>query len=970
MATKHSDDANVNRAYQNAWIVYINGLEVPVTSVSVSYGVWEIPRAEIVMVPDPVIQRLGAEDRIAVQIFFCDHWIKPNNPEFRLLFDGEIIGWSYVNVQRGRSVSFTAVDYIQIFTQLFFFFMSSIDDLAVGALGQSTGVTIDSVNTPGFAPLFPYSLFSKGLIEGKTEGTQNITSPLITRPIEYVYNVVTGLTNDLERRSIPAANFYSPWARRTRFTHRFVALPYLETGEGKGVFPILRSVQADWAISAVAGLTANVGTAGSIWHVFEEVLSTLMMELAMIPTAPSVAVKSDLTITGAAPTEKTYGVRNHLASYFVKPQFLFGLPPTCNVFYPSQITQFGYQENYATQPTRMYFNDESWTSFLNPDQRNNTSLDSVVRTALTIAHPEEVNLAMLAALNDPKGQLNGKNVLVYPEEFFRGPVVDRRTMPRWFLFLNNAQDQPGVETDPETLTEEEKLTISRNVPPGEPARNIFRKYAAYEYMKERYARRTGGLSMAFNPYPIPGFPCAVFDRRSTKVDIFAYVMNVRHVLSSHMMQTDVSMSYGRTMQEAFALVRRTIEIENATALQQRAEINRRIRENNGTFSSETEPEPQMERVGAIAMGPAEPLTEIRDRIQNFERADQFYRSLLYRAKTEESDETTKTEQSGDNPRNSSGPDEPIQSTPSQDTKAPVDVDAYLRNKDACFKYNKIIQISSDVGKPEFIKIQGIEAKTRFQMITILEKMRSGTATDKNMEFIRNATSQPDLQQQAPDATTPDPSITQRINQIDIDTQNNLTLTNLHGQVEIDPTPNAAVKFENFEAAMSYNARPICTLDEYLVFLGPEAALKNERGAVNPGVALAHDDSRAFPAKYYRRIRRYRAGPPSVVPATGVNVTGAIGVTTPDGTWIVLPTTVTTPTPEPTPAPTPVPTPETPNFTPETPATPEPNMSVADPAKLTSQATSIPDDFPQTAQNWDTILEIYRANVLSRLAPGV
>lgn len=950
MATEREDKVNANRAYQNAWIVYVNGLEVPVASVSVSYGVWDIPQAEIVMVPDPTIQRLGAEDRVAVQVFYCDHWIRPQKPEFRLLFDGEIIGWSYVNVQRGRSISFTAVDYIQIFTQLFFFFMSSIDDLAVGALNQSTGVSASSVNTPGFAPLFPYSLFSKGLVQSKAEGSQNIASPLITRPIEYVRNVIVGLTNDLDRRSVPAANFFSPWAQRTKFDRRFVALPYLEEGKtadgqiSKGVFPILRAVQADWAITAVAGLTANIGTAGSIWQVFREVLTTLMMELAMIPTAPSVTVDKDLNILGAPPKAPSDTVMNHLASYFVKPQFLFGLPPSCNVFYPSQITQFGYQENYATQPTRMYFNDESWTAYLGINQSNSSSaLEAVVRAALTVAHPEEVNLAMRAALQDPS--INGKNVLVYPEEFFRGPVVDRRSMPRWFLFLNNAHNQPGVDINDKTLTDEQKQDIARNISPGDTQRNIFRIYAAYEYTKERYARRSAGLSMAFNPYPIPGFPCTVFDRRSTKVDIFAYVMNVRHVLSSRAMQTDISMSYGRTIQEAFSLVRRSVDIENAIITRDRADVARTINEKN---TSSVDIPLGMERVGPIAVGPAEPLREVRDTIQNFSRAENFYKALLYQAKPKEADEISSAQERAEIARRANEEEGIIIPTATLESQEVSAVETYLSKKTASFQYQDIIQITSENGKPENIKLQGIDGTTRLRMINVIDKMRVGSATAEDLTFIQGATSLPDLQQQTTTTPEPDPLIAQRLNLLEEETQNSMTLTNLHGNVDISPKDNAATLFDSFEAAMFYNARPICTLDEYITFLGDQAAPAEVRGRVLPNVSLSATDDRTFPAVYYKRIRQYRPGPPRIIPETGVNLSNATVLTSPDGVYVA------------------------PLAAAELDLTLRGENIAAfinDPSKVTNKVQGIPDDFPQTSQDWDAILKIYRSNVLSRLAPG-
>ena len=943
MATDNAN-VNVNRAYQNAWIVYINGLEIPVSSVSVSYGVWQIPQAEIVMIPDATLQRLGAEDRVTVQVFYCDHWLRPEKPEFRLLFDGEIIGWSYVNVQRGRSMSFTAVDYIQVFTQLFFFFMSSVDDLATGALNETIGVTPNGVNTAGLGVLFPYSLFAQGLIPAPG----NKETPLITRPIQYVTNIITGLTENLDHRSVPAANFFAPWVKRTGFDKRFVALPYLEVGDtgGAGIFPILRAVDAGWAVEAVAGLTSNIGTAGSIWQVFEQVLSTLMMELAMLPTPASVTVDADLTILGAGPSKPTAGVRNHLTSNFVKPQFLFGLPPTCNVFFPSQITQFGYQENYATQPTRMYVNDESWTSYLGINQSNSTdALNALTKAAIAVAHPEEVHLAMRASLENPK--LNGKNVLVYPEEFFRGPVVDRRTMPKWFLFLNKAQnpenaDKVAVVRDAEA-SEAERLAKAREILPGDSERNLYRKFAAYEYMKERYSRRTAGVNMAFNPYPIPGFPCAIFDRRSTKVDMFGYIMNVRHVLGSRAMQTDISMSYGRTFQEAFGLLRKSIDLENAVINRNRAEVNRTINE-TGQGPGSVNVATNMERVGPIAVGPAEPLREIRDTIQNFDRAENFYKSLLYRQKPKSADEISIEQQHALLVRIADEQEGIIIPSIQAPTASASDVQTYLNTKDASFQYHKIIQIQPPTGDAQNIQLSGIDASTRLTLINIIEKMRTGTATEAELSTIRTSQSNPDLVQQSSTVgliSAADPAITQRLNLLEESIQNSVTTTNLSENVDIVPKDAASLLFESFEASMIYNARPICTLDEYITFLGAEADPNYMLSKVEPGQSLTLDSTRAFPAVYYTRIRKYRAGPPPIL--ANSNMSNATVMTGADGLYIVD-------------------------------LSADINLdvraaNVAATGAPTTSVQSVPDDFPQTASNWDVILEEYRKNVLTREGPG-
>jgi len=425
------------RAYVNSWLVYINGLQVPAAGVTTTHGVWQIPEASIQMVPDVSLARLGAEDRVVTQVFYCDQWYR-SPPEFCLMFDGEIVGWSYVSTSGGRALSFMCVDYMAILTQLFFFFMSSFDDIAVGTSGQQIGVFGSTVQLAGYGALYPYSLFSQGLAD---VGDSTASTATISRPIDFAYNIVRALIKAQHpNRTVPAANFFAPWCRKTNFHRRWIALPYLDQdpfgNQNVGVFPILRAVQAEAAISAVARMASGTGTSGSMWDMLREVLMTMMMEVSMIPT-PS-AVKSDFgsllpqgVPDGIAPT--------FLASYFVKPQFFFGLPPSCNVFFPGQTNAYQYNENYATQPTRMYFNEEAILSTLAPAVAG--GLQALATDALSTAYPEECNEA-IQAVRQQRG-LNGKNLLVYPEEFFKGPVIDRRSMPRWFVYVLDAMRTPG-----------------------------------------------------------------------------------------------------------------------------------------------------------------------------------------------------------------------------------------------------------------------------------------------------------------------------------------------------------------------------------------------------------------------------------------------------------------------------------------------------------------------------------------------
>lgn len=899
---------NVDRAYQTAWIVYINGIECPALSVSIAYGVWQIPECEITLIPDPVLHRLGAEDRVSVQVFYCDYWQRPDEPEFRLMFDGEIVAWSYVNVQRGRAISFTAIDYIQIFTQIFFFFMSNIDDIAVGVSNQEIGVGINTVNTPGYAALYPYSLFSEGLLSPDEN-----SAPTIKRPIDFVYNIVRSLIqSSAPNRSIPAANFFAPWTERTKFHRRFVALPMLERSDttDAGLFPILRAVQAEFAVSAVARMAQSIGSSGSIWEMLIQILQTMMMEINMLPTPSAVSINNypstDSTglVPNGPPGERSEGTNPiFLTNYFVKPQFLFGIPPSCNVFYPSQISHFAYQENFITQPTRMYFNEESWTSYLNVGANVDPGLRTLLRDALAVAHPEEVHLAARAAVE--RAGENGKNLLVYPEEFYKGPVVDRRPMPRWFAFLEQAQQgtAPAPGTPPPTPP------TSPDVAPGDEERNVYKLYAKYEYFKERYARRTGSLNLAFNPYPVPGFPCAVFDRRSTQMDIFGYIMNVRQNMHSQGWETQVAFSYGRTFNEMFAMLNQHNTAENATIGLQTANTVAAVVE-----GEQSRLDGQAEPIGPIATAPPEPISEVRDVIQHFREAELFYRSLFFRASAPDAATVDAGHLRAETDRRANSTDdaiteptivEPPPPTARADISTPEDtiVARDLQGKRAAFHYNEIIEFIDDQGQRSGIQLEGINSGARTRILNVLAQMRRGEAVEEDLAFVRQSVNRPNLQQQEEGSTNP--NVTQTLDSIEIAVRQTYIRSNINGEQTISPRREALHLFNSYESAMRQAARPICTLEEYINFLGRDGAREE---LVSPETALLQGDSRSFPAHYYVQIRKYVPGPPVQTPSTDIaNTSGG-------------------------------------------------------------EVQALPADFPENRANWNAALLAYRNNALLVLAP--
>lgn len=903
MAAKDQQPFSSNVPHAGGVIAYFNGIEVPCKSVSQRYGVWQIPEMQVELVADPVLQRLGAEDRVQVAAFYLDDTAPDPSvsPRFRLFGEGEITGWGYRNTASGRSIVFTCVNQFAIFTQLFVQFMTSLDDMIAHA-------TFAGKNTLEFASatsqiVYPFSLFKKGLI--LPTGT---SGPDITNPFELLLNVLKGMVGanvPAEQQSVPAANFFSRWARLTNFVNRFAATPVFDEGAGdKNVFPVLKALQTTSAIDVLTkNLIPQIQNAGSIYDMLQLVYQTVFMEIAMIPTMPLVSV--DLKTNLVQPTsfdshKVSAGVPeappaattpSRIPNYFAKPQCLFGIPPSCNVIFPSQVNVYAYDENYATQPTRLYFNDEVVPSVLKVGQ---SGLGQTIQNALTLAYPPEADAANLLRKANPR--TNGKNFLLFPEEFFKGPVMDRRKIPPWLYFLKQAE-----------LAAQTTDAIQDNTqgPPGQDAfykklqadnPDVYHAYAKYEFFRERYSRRTGSASISFNPYVVPGFPMAIFDQRATRVDVFAYLTTVQQqIVNKGSWSTQLSFTYGRTVQEMFDLMK-------------------------AEFAA-----------GAPSLGaaPQEPIREVRDALQNFDEAESFYQALFYGKQR-------------------------------------------LFGKDAAFDWRKVIGYRADVpGQlPERIFVTGpndaalqryadagntvvtLQPALNDAQLNVARTKAAKTGAEKTLSDIAallgggppSPSDQIAIDQANAvlnDATIKLEQLTQQLTALEAQMaaaqavlagttvlQQNQVVHNLDGTREIVPLPGAEKMFASYDAAAQYNWRPICTLDEYIIFY-------NSRGE---GLVPANKHPRSWGAPYYDRIRRltpltadfqFPAGADGLSPATGTNP-GAGTQSAPDA---VTGDTTTQAATRPT-------------------------------------VVGLGKGFPQTRADWDSILLAYRNNVYSVKSPRI
>lgn len=649
---------------ENSWLVYFNGIEVPTISIDVRMGVWMIPTADIALPPDKELYRLGAEDRVQVAAFYLDNYhteVTGRVPDFRLLFEGDIVGWQFTNTPAGRVLRFRAANYLDILDSLYTFFMSGVDTLAQAGLEKKVDPALNDLFAAG--PIFPAALLISGL--DPTEGK------MIRRPFDLLENAIRACIDGRAHErfaSVPAVNFYARYMNRSRMNQRFVPSPLLEIDHMRisdeqdmdGVFPMLRYTQFHDIMLTLGKRMSEIGN-NTIWNILRDTFMRMYYEIMAITTAPIANVSILPTnkpmkpgkagVRGEIVGPPVFGKKpgglvlteNRILNYVTKPDWKFGIPPTCNVIFPSMITQFVLEEDYSAQATRMHLNDGSVEDVLN-NPKSEISRFVTTGVAYPVRAQEELEQRESATGGQGNMNISGKNFLVWPEEFFRGPMVIQEPMPTWFIYLLNStlrptryeQVKPTIDDTtfqrevlkwnvPKTdgkLKEgavdklEEKINATyanRDAVQNDQTKAdtvaikfswLKRLYARYEYYRQRSSCKSGVVTTIFNPYIVPGFPVFIFDDLGVGNHCVGYATEVTHSINQRQSSTTVTLTQVQTLDEYM----------------------------NGIRESQTGENPE-ERLYTVMANPPHPIPDVRIITQMLDMANQYFRELFHRDQT-------------------------------------------------------------------------------------------------------------------------------------------------------------------------------------------------------------------------------------------------------------------------------------------------------------------------------------------------
>jgi len=701
----------MSKATVGSVLLYLNGVRVPCTSVSVSYADGT-PASGGAQIPwHPILEGLGEEDLIQVAVFYLDT-VYYDKPEYCLLFEGRLSGYSYSNTSTAESMSLQFESNLMI-----------LNDMSINFTSKATksGSTADKD--------YPNQLNVKG--RGTSLLTSKFSGRSIKRPFDIIENIIyaaTGSYRDKNKytdlidqdkflkevsrleealteaavdevnrlrdanpgmdeeelrdralqsafdgieeqgldmgvpsdryfssgdsirgkarlaaaalinrkvkssavnyRDVVLSGFFARHMRLLRFREHWMCSPYLEgfPGDsskdptlGGGVFPMLRSKGAKRFFKAMLRRTGEkMGPQGRVLSLVSNLYNLMFYRIQELP-APPAYISSKYSIPdkqfksvldgledGEIPNysdiySKAYAKGGHvtIGSYLTAPVAPYAIPPSCNVIFPCQRISLSLTNSTNSPPTRVYYNRRNQLGKLNLSSK----APGHNYDASRVGYPSiAAGLSQKAA----GGSSRDLEALVFPEEYFRGPRVKMSyAHPSYSAiqdFANSARFSESklrsgkaatvFDTDPESVNYSIEA-VEKSSSKGISSYGLYYMLAQKEYQDARTASRGGSISTVFNPYIIPGFPCAVLSGDDSGMQYYAKIASVTHTLSNQgAATTSISISNVRDIKDNLKQV----------------VIDRAITD----------------------ISPSDPIKEIRNLLQVSESAEEYYRSLLKR----------------------------------------------------------------------------------------------------------------------------------------------------------------------------------------------------------------------------------------------------------------------------------------------------------------------------------------------------
>lgn len=528
--------------------VYLEGIRIPVMGVTTTFMEGQPATADIKVIPVSGFEKITP--RSMVHIFYLTEATRKDTSDFykgqdegkevdegnvtlgreyKLLFYGEYIGYSYAKTTQGRALILQCMDVTNYFSSI----KQSAANYRTGGFEQIEQAFIGARRDRDGR-----TFYGKDLSDNLTKwvgGTKHYEigeeSPTRFNPNpgtsstaneedgsgfgewkkDQSINVITGVHRAVLSAFVTGNRFYIKQMNRHRIPDFLVGLRGDTTADK--LFNI--KVFKKWLRQRVAG---GYGQYKSIAEVLQQLMNILMYSSVTIPSPKMiygynqgelykpyndwVAWKNEGT--GGGVGFYNYGPRreHHMGTsvnmFLIKPDFWYFPPPMCNVIFPDQYTNFSYSRNFINEPTRM-----------------------IMRTQSMVKSSGRVNTRHTYSNRSPLGSGPAHSSSTYVPYKIR-QMSERTYAPDFKAFSGLLKKGVGYRAQLySVLLPHEKFVGPNTIFTWEGDMGGFgskasraqylRIFADYLFWKIYYSMRQGSLEMPFSPQIVPGFSAVIMD---------------------------------------------------------------------------------------------------------------------------------------------------------------------------------------------------------------------------------------------------------------------------------------------------------------------------------------------------------------------------------------------------------------------------------------------------------------------------
>lgn len=427
--------------------LFLEGEEVPVISAHVAVSINAPASASIQVIP--LDEATYLKPRTMVHLFYLDSWV--GGSEYKILFSGELLGFSYQQTPQSRGLVLQCVD-----------FSSYWDAARVGALeyGDSNSALTDKSAFYG-----ANASLIDNLVSHDAEQLVNLLKETPQTPgLETVSGLAGGIVRILEAVSgIPGVakginDFFTVAELRCKLLEQITA----EENDDTAYNLLNAGVFDQWLRQGIQN--------GGVQITFRDLIKLLFQYIyyEMVPNPTAKFVDEDPTKNSA----------QRLHTQIIRPDCWFAASPVCNVIFPEQYSQYNYDRSFATEVTRNLV--QLFTTIIDDGKQNEMLADRVLAPNI-----EQVT----GRVNEVDPNLASR--LLMPHEYHTGIIIREEMLT----------DVASIPAGDSNVDEKVKLRADRL--------DWTAKIALFHFFKFRFASRNLSLGGRFNPQVVCGFPAVV-----------------------------------------------------------------------------------------------------------------------------------------------------------------------------------------------------------------------------------------------------------------------------------------------------------------------------------------------------------------------------------------------------------------------------------------------------------------------------